>query len=280
MRTKMAQPWLRTKLVLPAMLCATLTLLAQKTQWQPPTDTSAQASPVAPAPAAKPVDSSSQASPISLGHAVAPSVAPHTAIPIRLATAIDSGHLKNGQTLHATLTSPVTLSPRGILAAGTPAELTVVETLPAGRLYAAGEFSLQLLQVGRISVYTNTLTFRGKPGHKDLPDSAPAVGTDAGLPAGAPLTFHVLPPPTAVTGPPRNGKRSPGSVDGVAVGGPPPPGSSKVQGKANTKGAKAQPVQPADNTFAPAQTLDKSSPAPNQPSSPQNSTPANSTQPH
>jgi hypothetical protein len=154
------------------------------------------------------------------------SVAPHTAIAVRLARGIDSGHLKNGEMVNATLANSVTLSPQGTLNAGTPAELTVVETLPAGRIYAAGEFSLQLVRVGSVPVYTNTLTYRGQAGHKDLPDSAPQVGTDAGLAAGAELTFHVLPPPAPANGPPNARGRGPGSVDGVAPGGT-PPGSSK-----------------------------------------------------
>ena len=137
---------------------------------------------------------------------------------LKLGRSIDSGHLKNGDTVAATLAKPVALSPKGTLDAGTPAELTVVETLPAGRIYASGEFSLQLERVGSVTVYTDTLTYRGKPGHKDLPDSAPAVGTDAALAAGAELVFHVLPPPAPANGPPKAGNRGPGSVDGVASG--------------------------------------------------------------
>ena len=142
------------------------------------------------------------------------------ALPVTLTQAIDSGRLKNGQHVQATLSAAV-----GRLPAGTPAVLSVIATVPAGVIAAAGEFSLQLVSVGRVAVYTETQTFRGLPGHKDLPDSAPAVGTDAGLAAGAPLTFHVQPPPTAATGAPKAGTETPGSVNGRASGDAPPAGT-------------------------------------------------------
>lgn len=200
---------------------------AQKTQSEPATDSAAQASPIRPTPPAPVTDSAAEASPIPSNRGQGLSIAPHTQITLKLGRSIDSGRLKNGETVQATLTKPVALLPKGSLAAGTPAELTVVETLPAGRIYASGEFSLQLQRVGPVSVYTDTLTYRGKPGHKDLPDSAPAVGTDAGLAAGAELDFHVLPPPSPANGPPKaNGN---GSVDGRASGTQPPAGTSSTQ---------------------------------------------------
>jgi hypothetical protein len=191
---------------------------AQNTQSAPATDSSAQASPLKPAPAAPVNDSASQASPIGPAHTASAWIAPHTALHVRLSSSIDSGRLKNGQTVSATLAGPVSLSPRGSLPPGTPATLTVVETLPAGRIYAAGEFSLQVLRVGSVPVFTDTLTYRGQPGHKDLPDSAPSVGTDAALAAGAELTFHVQPPPAPASGPPAARGTTPGSVNGMAPG--------------------------------------------------------------
>lgn len=271
---------------------------AQKTQNEPATDSAAQASPIRSAPSAPVVDSSAQASPIGSGARGGASVAPHTAIQVRLARGIDSGHLKNGDTVNATLSTAVTLSPRGTMNAGAPAELTVVETLPAGRLYSSGEFSLQLLRIGSVPVYTDTLTYRGKPGHKDLPDSAPQVGTDAGLASGAELTFHVLPPPAPASGPPNARNRGPGSVDGVAVGGPPPPGSSNqpggngktenpsgnmVSGKpgsGKTSSPQARTITSGSDTPQAAEPAGKSSPAPNQPSAPANANSTDSTQPH
>lgn len=223
MRTKV------TRLCLWVGLCTAIILsvaLPASSQRAPTaTDSLAQASPTKQAPPAPVVDSSVQASPVSSAHKGDAFIPPHTALHLRLTSDIDSGRLKNGQTVHATLAAPVPLSPHGVLSAGTPAVLTVVETLPAGRLYSAGEFSLQMLSAGNIPVSTDTLTFRGKAGHKDLPDSAPAMGTDAGLRAGASLLFHVLPAPTAASGPPRTTTTSPGSVDGVTTGGPPASGS-------------------------------------------------------
>lgn len=205
-------------LVVAALLGASFVATAQKTQNEPATDSAAQSSPIRPTPTAPVTDSAEQASPIRSNNGPGLSIAPHTQISLKLGRSIDSGHLKNGDTVTATLAKPVVLTPKGTLDSGTPAELTVVETLPAGRIYAAGEFSLQLERVGHLAVYTDTLTYRGKPGHKDLPDSTPAVGTDAELAAGAELVFHVLPPPAPANGPPNAGNRGPGSVDGVASG--------------------------------------------------------------
>lgn len=297
MRTKMARPQriksrLLTISTLSSILVFCIAAPAQKTQSAPATDSSAQASPTKPAPAAPVNDSSFEASPITPVHTgTGLHLAPHTALPLRLSTSIDSGHLTNGQTVRATLAQPVVLSPRGSLARslpiGTPVALTVVETLPAGRLYSVGEFSLQVLRVGSIPAYTNTLTFRGKPGHRDLPDSAPTVGTDAGLAAGASLTFHVLPPPSAAAKPGRAGRSGPGAVNGVASGSPPPPGSSttqqtsRVANHGKTKnGSQSHSVQPAENTPAAAQHRGQTSVAPNQPAPPKNATPTDSTQPH
>lgn len=199
-----------------ALLGVGIAVTAQKTQNEPATDSAAQSSPVQATPRAPVTDSAVQASPIRSSGDSGVSIAPHTEIALKLGRGIDSGHLKNGDTVAASLAKPVALSPKGTLSAGTTAELTVVETLPAGRIYAAGEFSLQLERVGSVQVYTDTLTYRGQAGHKDLPDSAPAVGTDAALAAGAELVFHVLPPPEPANGPPKASNGGPGSIDGVA----------------------------------------------------------------
>jgi len=224
---------------------------AQKTTSGPVTDSAAQSSPIQPAPPVPAVDAAAEASPLPDprgGHAALPA---NTAIPIALSRAIDSGRLKNGDTVTATLRSPISL--RNVhLAAGTPVQLTVVATVPAGKINAAGEFSLQVMRVGSVDVFTDTQTFRGQPGHKDLPDSAPAVGTDAGLASGAPLTFHVQPPPVAAGGPPAAGGTTPGSVTGRASGGPPPAGSSAAtQGGTSNSPGKTTQNQP---TVAPANT--------------------------
>jgi hypothetical protein len=208
-----------------AILFAGAGALAQKTIDTPPTDTSVQSSPLRPAPKAPVNDSSMLASPIPESKPSGVFLSPHTAIPIALNEAIDSGKLKNGQTVHARLTAAVSAHGK-TLPAGTPVDVTVVATVPAGKLNAEGEFSLQLESIGGIHAYTDTQTFRGKPGARDVADAAPSLGTDAGLPGGAPLTFHVLPPPVEATSPPPNVPNPPGAVNGTAVGGPPPPGSS------------------------------------------------------
>lgn len=264
------------------VLSLALTAVAQNTQNMPATDSAAQSSPLSPAPQAPATDAAAEASPISSHTRGGTWIQPHTPIEVKLGRSIDSGRLKNGDTIPATLTKPVTLSPTGTLSPGTRAELTVIETLPAGRISAAGEFSLQIERIGSLSVYTNTLTYRGKPGHKDLPDSAPQVGTDAGLAAGAVLTFHVLPPPTSASGPPQARKRGPGSVNGTASGAPPPPGSSNQPnaGAGNSKGANARQITPANNTPQPAQNTGQPSSAPNQPAPPTGTNSTQTTQPH
>jgi|HubBroStandDraft_5_1064220.scaffolds.fasta_scaffold61283_2 hypothetical protein len=224
-------------LVVAAVLGVSLTAMAQKTQDAPATDSAAQSSPIQPTPPAPVTDSSQQASPIRSNNGPGVSITPHTEIALKLGRTIDSGHLKNGDTVAATLAKPVALSPKGMLDPGTAAELTVVETLPAGRIYAAGEFSLQLVRIASVPVYTDTLTYRGDPGHKDLPDSAPAVGTDAGLAVGAQLIFHVLPPPEPANGPPKAANGGPGSVDGVAS--PPPPHTTGKMNDAQVTGASS-----------------------------------------
>jgi hypothetical protein len=206
-------------------LFAGASAVAQKTTSSPPTDTSAQSSPVRPAPKAPVVDDATQSSPVSQPHTSGVWIAPHTALHIALEETIDSGKLKNGQTVHATLTTAVSAHSK-TLPPGTSAVLTVVATVPAGKLDAVGEFSLQLESIGGVHVYTDTLTFRGHPGPRDVADAAPAIGKDAGLPHGAPLTFHVQPPPVEATSPPKNVAKPPGAVTGVSSGGSPPAGSS------------------------------------------------------
>lgn len=234
-------------LAVAAILSLGFPAAAQRTQDGPPTDSSAQSSPIQAAPRAPVTDSSEQASPIRSNNGFGISIAPHTEIELKLGRSIDSGHLKNGETVAATLARSVVLSPKGTLDAGSPAELTVVETLAAGRLYASGEFSLQLERVGSLSVYTDTLTYRGEAGHKDLPDSAPAAGTDAGLAAGAQLVFHVLSPPEPASGPPKAINGGPGSVTGEASGGQPPSGSS---GQSNANAANTKSTQPNGTSSA------------------------------
>src|ERR1700758_296602 len=124
-------------LAVAAVLSVRLAGTAQKTQNEPVTDSAAQSSPIQPTPRAPVTDSAEQASPIRSNNGPGASIAPHTVIELKLGRSIDSGHLKNGDTVAATLAKPVALVPKGMLDAGTAAELTVVETLPAGRIYAA-----------------------------------------------------------------------------------------------------------------------------------------------
>ena len=263
------------------MLCmVSAPLFAQKAEDRPATDSAAQASPTTPARApSKATDASSEASPAA---GPAPrggaSLPPGATVRIRIDRAIDSGRLKNGETVPARLTSPVRTTSGAELPAGTAAALTVVETVPAGRLAAEGEFSLQLVRVGNITTATDFRVYRGQPGPRDVADAAPKVGTDAGLPAGAAIEFRVMGQPGPLNGPPRREAEVPGAVNGTASGSPPPAGGvsnsgepvfgSTTPNKGNKPTSNARPVQPADNTFEPAQHTGQPGAAPNQPSSP------------
>lgn len=161
-----------------------------------------------------------QSSPIPEPHAGNVWIAPHTAIPIALGEALDSGKLHNGQAIPAHLAASVAAHGK-TFPAGTHVDLTVVGTVPAGRMSQVGELSLQVLSVGGVPASTDTLTFRGQPGPRLTPDAIPALGTDASLASGAQLTFHVLPPPEPATAPPPNVPNPPGSVNGTAAAKPP-----------------------------------------------------------
>lgn len=201
-----------------------LSSIPRATAQAPAVDSSAQSSPIGASAKTPATDSSAQSSP-PIGPVSAhadSSIAPGTAVSLKLVNAIDSGRLKNGQTVPAALTAPLHTTTGTTLPPGTPIDIAVIATVPAGKLIAVGEFSLQAVRVGNVSLYTETQTYRGKPGHRDVPDAVPATGTDAGLPAGASLTFHELKPPSAATSAPQDTTNTPGSVNGIASGNPSP----------------------------------------------------------
>ncbi|HEY5329428.1 MAG TPA: hypothetical protein VIJ79_06065 [Acidobacteriaceae bacterium] len=142
----------------------------------PTTDAATESSPVAKAP-----------------HGV--SLPAHAVVAVRLLKAIDSAHVRNGDMLDATLAAPVRTSDGRTLSAGTRVGVTVLAVAAAGKISSRGEITLQVVRVGPAATITDALTFRGQLGHKDLPDSAPAKGTEATLPTNTTLRFHVAPVP-------------------------------------------------------------------------------------
>ena len=264
-------------LSLAALALATGSASAQRVIPQPVTDSAAQASPLNRVTGQPVNDAASQASPVTaaLYRGLGVHLAPHTPIPIQLAENIDSGFLKQGQDVKAHLSAPVSVYGGPTLPAGTPVQLSVIASVPAGRMMAQGEFSLQVLRIGNINVYTDTLVFDGKPGHQDLPDSAPELGTDAGLPSGAPLTFRVQPQPTDSVDIIQDAD-SPGSVSAVAPGGAPPAtrrpntyGNPNAPVTGSTPGQPQNFVSPANTTTnQQVQNLGQASPSPNQMTSP------------
>jgi len=139
-------------------------------------------------------DAAVEASPsASAGHRI--SLPPNAAVAVRLQKAIDSANVRNGDMLDAILASPVRTSDGHTLPAGTRVGVTVLAVAAAGKISSRGEVTLQVIHVGPAATLTDALTFHGQPGHKDLPDSAPAKGTEASVSTNTTLHFHVAPIP-------------------------------------------------------------------------------------
>lgn len=99
-----------------------------------------------------------------------------TPIRIQMSADIDSAHVHNGDTVMGALTEPLKGMP-----AGTPVTLTVVSAAPAGTMQSGGVLSLQVIAVGEHPMLSETMSRLGEEGHKDVADSAPAKGTEAGV---------------------------------------------------------------------------------------------------
>jgi hypothetical protein len=110
---------------------------------------------------------------------------------VRLHEPVDSGHVHNGDMIEATLAAPVKASDGRTMPAGTRVGVTVLAVAAAGKLQSRGELTLQVTHVGAVGVLSDAQTFFGQEGHKDLPDSAPAKGTEAAVDAATMLRFHV-----------------------------------------------------------------------------------------
>ncbi|MFC6646594.1 hypothetical protein ACFQBQ_13560 [Granulicella cerasi] len=210
-------------------------MLAQQYSNASATDSAAQASPTT-APKVLPAatDASAPASPAlgampSLGNGM--SFPAGTSFHVKLLKPVDSGSLKNGQDVPAKLSMMVRAKNGTALAAGTPVMLNVVGTVPAGKINAVGELSLTVVRVGKTDVVTETKTFRGKPGSREVGDANPALGTNAGMPAGAELTFRTAGTAVAANEKPSANGVTPGSVDGVAVGSQPATGPKSNSGQ-------------------------------------------------
>ena len=136
-----------------------------------------------------------------------------TPVQVKMTAAVDSGSVRNGDTVHGRLAAPLKTTSGVVLPAGTPVLGTVVSAARAGTLQSGGVLSLQLTKVGSLHVVTDVAEFDGQEGHKDVADAAPEKGSEAIVNLGAVLTFNVL----------ENGA-VPGLVKGVA------PVQSKDQG--------------------------------------------------
>lgn len=152
---------------------------------------SAAEGPVAPPPKAAPADDSATESSPTTGIPRGVYIPVHAELEVRLRQAVDSGHVRNGDMVEAALAAPVKASDGRVLPAGTRVGVTVLAVAPAGKLESRGELTLQVTHVGPVGVLTDAETFFGQEGHKDLPDSAPAKGTEAALDEATTLRFHV-----------------------------------------------------------------------------------------
>ncbi len=107
-----------------------------------------------------------------------------TPLRVRLKQTVDSGHARNGDMLDGTLTEAV-----GKLKSGTPVRLTVVQASRAGAILSYGELSLQVVAVGPHNLLSETISAQGQEGKKELPDAAPARGTEAVFTSDEPITL-------------------------------------------------------------------------------------------
>ncbi len=101
-------------------------------------------------------------------------IAAGTPIQVRLSQTVDSGNVRNGQTVQGSLAAPL-----GKVAAGSPVELTVVAAARAGEINSYGELSLQIVSINGEPLLSEVITAEGKEGKKILADDAPARGTEA-----------------------------------------------------------------------------------------------------
>jgi hypothetical protein len=187
-----------------AVLCLAFGAVSARAQSDPPKSTppgttsapvvdSASGGPVAAPPAHAPAtDSAAESSPI-IGTPHGAALTPNQHRAVRLEKTIDSAHLHNGDMLTGELTAPARASDGRSLPAGTRVGVTVLAVTPVGKIASHGEITLQVTHVGSIGVLSDALTFSGKPGPKELPDSAPAKGTEATVSADTTLRFHVPP---------------------------------------------------------------------------------------
>ncbi|WP_263410292.1 hypothetical protein [Terriglobus tenax] len=115
-----------------------------------------------------------------------------TALKVRIQDAISSKDAQNGQFIRGVMAEAATVDGHSF-PAGTLVEATVVSTSRAGQLTSAGELSLQVEKVGEQELLSDVTVVTGKEGAKDLPDSAPEVGTEAEVQPQSVLIFHVVP---------------------------------------------------------------------------------------
>jgi hypothetical protein len=171
------------------MFC--LLLFGMRAQGQGVVDSSAMG-PAAGATREKAVDTSAESSPASAERSGV-YLPVNTEVAVQLKQGADSGKVRNGEMLDASLTAPVKTSDGKTLPVGTPVGVTVLAVGKAGEMESQGELTLQVTHVGPAKALTDAQTFFGQEGHKDLPDAAPAKGTEASVATGTTLKFRVAP---------------------------------------------------------------------------------------
>ncbi len=98
----------------------------------------------------------------TVGAARAASIPSGTEIHVRLQNQLDTGQTNSGQTFSATVTEPVVVSGRTLLARGARVNGRVVEAVGSGRLKRPASITLELTQVAGSSISTEPLRIDAK----------------------------------------------------------------------------------------------------------------------
>ena len=92
----------------------------------------------------------------------AQSIKPGTEIRVQLLSSLDTGKTQSGQEFAATLADPVQMDNGALWPKGTEIKGKIVEVVSSGRLSRPGSISLQLIQIGKSPIQTQTAKLDGQ----------------------------------------------------------------------------------------------------------------------
>lgn len=99
---------------------------------------------------------------MTVSGALAITLPPGTEVQVRVNEKLDTGVAKSGESFTGTVTDPVVVNGRTVIASGTRVSGQIVEAISSGRLKKPASFTLEITQVGGRSVSTATLKVDGK----------------------------------------------------------------------------------------------------------------------